>query len=618
MKKEKSPSIEDIRHSLAHLLAAAVKEYRSGVKFGLGPTIENGFYYDFDFLSAEARSDESAQSPPESTIPPASGSSRSLSEADLPKLEARIKELIKKDLPIERKLWPTDDLRRELLRDRQDYKLELLAEIESGQRGAVSGEEASMIQIYQVGDFRDICKGGHVARTGEIPADSFKLTRLAGAYWRGNELRPQMTRVYGLAFRTKKELQAYLENQEKAVERDHRKIGKEQDLFSISPLVGPGLPLWHSKGEAIRHVLIEELLRPRLLRLNYQIISTPHIGTLELYKTSGHYQKYKDDMFPTIKLEGNQYVLRPMNCPHAIQVYAERPRSYRELPIKLAEFGATFRYERSGELLGLTRVRAFTVDDGHIFAREDQIKAVFLEVIGLIEELIQVFDFENYRFRFGVRGKGKANYIGSDSVWQSAEKAIEEAIGERGLDCERAEGEAAFYGPKLDLLVQDSLGREWQLGTSQVDYNLPERFALSYVGEDGGEHRPVIIHRAILGSLERFIGILLEHFNGGLPFWLAPIQVVVLDVSDRVRDYSHKVADKLKEVGFRVEADFSNNTIGWKIRHWELQKVPYILVIGEKEEEAKTVSLRERGAGNRGEVKIAALVKEVSKHRLST
>ena len=597
---EKDPEYQRLfRHTLAHVLAQAVKEYfrekgydPESVKLGIGPVIEHGFYYDID--APEPISDE-----------------------DLPAIEAKMREILKRDLPLRRFVLSREEALARY-QGKDPYKTELIQEIPEGEE----------ISFYQQGDeaygFTDLCRGPHVPSTGRIPPH-FKLTHVAGAYWRGDENRPMLQRVYGVAFRTEEELKEHLWRLEEAKKRDHRRLGKELELFLIDPMVGKGLVLWLPKGNILREELIQ-FMRQEQIRRGYQLVTTPHIGSLELYKTSGHYPYYAESQFPPIRFqergEEEEYLLKPMNCPHHIRIYAHRKRSYRELPLRLAEFGTVYRYEKAGELLGLTRVRGFTQDDAHIFCTPEEVKGEFLGVLDLVLHVFHTLGLKDYRARIGVREPGSSKYVGDEAKWALAERQIEEAAKEAGLSYTVEPGDAAFYGPKLDFVVKDALGREWQLGTIQVDYNLPERFGLTYVGKDGGEHRPVMIHRAPFGSLERFIGILLEHFAGDFPLWLSPVQAVVVPVSEKQGDYAREVLSRLKEAGLRAEADLRPERMQARIRDAELQKIPYILVVGDEEQKTQAVSVRRRHKGNLGSMPLAAFLegalREVREKRLDT
>ncbi len=564
-------------HTSAHLLAEALQDLFPGVKFGIGPAIENGFYYDID---------------------PAGNS---ITAADFPRIEAKMLELARTGNPvIRREISKADALK--YFGDRgEKYKCELINELEDGH-----------ITTYTQGTFTDLCRGPHIPTVAPIKA--VKITSLAGAYWRGDEKRDQLTRVYGISFPKKKMLDEYLTMVEEAKKRDHRKIGKELELFTFSANVGAGLPLWLPKGAALRDRL-EQFLRRIQKKYGYQQVITPHIGSKMLYVTSGHYAKYGKDSFQPIHTpeEGEEYLLKPMNCPHHCEIFRAFPRSYRELPLRIAEFGTVYRYEQSGELHGLTRVRGFTQDDAHIFCAPEQIKDEFLKVMDIIFYIFKALNFNNYEAQISLRDpKHKEKYIGSDENWHLAETAIIEACEEKGLKARKELGEAAFYGPKLDFMVKDAIGRRWQLGTIQVDYNLPERFGLEYTGADNLKHRPVMIHRAPFGSLERFVAVLLEHTAGHLPLWLAPDQVVVLPISEKFNDYAHKVADQLDQTDIRTIVDDRNEKIGKKIRENELKRIPYMLIVGEKEQENGEVSVRKQGKGDQGSMKISTFAEQIA------
>ena len=565
-------------HSSAHLLAEALQQLYPGVKFGIGPAIENGFYYDID--PGEYK----------------------LTDADFAKIEQRMLELAREKQAIVRKdISKADALK--MFGDRgETYKCELISELEDGH-----------ITTYTQGDFTDLCRGPHLPDTGAIKAA--KITSLAGAYWRGDEKRNQLVRVYGITFPKKKMLDEYLALLEEAKKRDHRKLGKEMELFAFSSNVGAGLPLWLPKGAALRDRL-EQFLRKIQKQYGYQQVITPHIGNKSLYVTSGHYAKYGKDSFQPIHTpeEGEEYLLKPMNCPHHCEIFRALPRSYRELPLRLAEFGTVYRYEQSGELHGLTRVRGFTQDDAHIYCAPDQIKDEFLKVMDIILYIFKALKFENYEAQISLRDpEHKEKYIGSDENWHLAEQAIIEACKEKGIKARKELGEAAFYGPKLDFMVKDAIGRRWQLGTIQVDYNLPERFKLEFTGADNQKHTPVMIHRAPFGSMERFVAVLLEHTAGKFPLWLAPDQVVVLPISEKFNDYAYKVADELNLQDVRAIVDDRNEKIGRKIRDNELKRIPYLLIVGEKEAESGEVSVRKQGEGDKGTVKIATFADDIKK-----
>ena len=562
-------------HSSAHLLAEALQQLYPGVKFGIGPAIENGFYYDID--------------PGE----------HKLTDADFAKIEQRMLELAREKQAIVRKdISKADALK--MFGDRgETYKCELISELEDGH-----------ITTYTQGDFTDLCRGPHLPDTGAIKAA--KITSLAGAYWRGDEKRNQLVRVYGITFPKKKMLDEYLALLEEAKKRDHRKLGKEMELFAFSSNVGAGLPLWLPKGAALRDRL-EQFLRKIQKKYGYQQVITPHIGNKTLYVTSGHYAKYGKDSFQPIHTpeEGEDYLL---NCPHHCEIFRALPRSYRELPLRLAEFGTVYRYEQSGELHGLTRVRGFTQDDAHIYCAPDQIKDEFLKVMDIILYIFKALKFDNYEAQISLRDPAhKEKYIGSDENWHLAEQAIIEACQEKGIKARKELGEAAFYGPKLDFMVKDAIGRRWQLGTIQVDYNLPERFKLEFTGADNQKHTPVMIHRAPFGSMERFVAVLLEHTAGKFPLWLAPDQVVVLPISEKFNDYAYKVADELNLQDVRAIVDDRNEKIGRKIRDNELKRIPYLLIVGEKEAESGEVSVRKQGEGDKGTVKIATFADDIKK-----
>ena len=556
-------------HSSAHLLAEALQELYPGVKFGIGPAIENGFYYDID------------------------PGKHSISAADFSNIEKKMIELAQRKEDIVRNdISKSDALK--LFGDRGEvYKCELINELEDG-----------TISTYTQGSFTDLCRGPHIPNTAPIKA--VKITSLAGAYWRGDEKRDQLVRVYGISFPKKKMLDEYLVMLEEAKKRDHRKLGKEMELFAFSQNVGAGLPLWLPKGAALRDRL-EQFLRKIQKQYGYQQVITPHIGNKMLYVTSGHYAKYGKDSFQPIHTpeEGEEYLLKPMNCPHHCEIFKAFPRSYRELPLRLAEFGTVYRYEQSGELHGLTRVRGFTQDDAHIFCAPDQIKDEFLKVMDIILFIFKALKFDNFEAQISLRDpNNKEKYIGSDENWRLAENAIIEACAEKGLNARTELGEAAFYGPKLDFMVKDALGRRWQLGTIQVDYNLPERFQLEYTGADNQKHRPVMIHRAPFGSMERFVAVLLEHTAGKFPLWLATDQAVILPISEKFNDYAYKVAKELNDKDIRAIVDDRNEKIGKKIRDNELKRIPYLLIVGEKEAENDEISVRKQGEGDKGSMKI--------------
>lgn len=556
-------------HSSAHLLAEALEALYPGVKFGIGPAIENGFYYDVDL------------------------GDRTFGETDLAAIESKMKELAKKDNVYVRKEVSKAEALDYFKQKADPYKVELINDLQDG-----------TITFYQQGNFVDLCRGPHLPHTGFIKA--VKLLNVAGAYWRGNEKNKMLTRIYGITFPKQKELEEYLHLLEEAKKRDHRKLGKELELFAFSEKVGMGLPLWLPKGTIMRERL-EQFMRKAQVRAGYDPVVTPHIGGKSLYVTSGHYEKYGKDSFQPIHTpdEGEEFLLKPMNCPHHCEIYKVKPRSYRDLPIRLAEFGTVYRYEQSGELHGLTRVRGFTQDDAHIFCRPDQVKTEFIKVIDLVLHVFASLGFEHFTAQVSLRDPGnREKYIGEDHLWERAEREIQEAADERGLKTVAVKGEAAFYGPKLDFMVRDALGRSWQLGTIQVDYNLPERFELEYVGSDNQKHRPVMIHRAPFGSLERFVAVLIEHCAGNFPLWLAPDQIAVLPISERFNEYATKVYQKLKAEDIRGLLDDRDEKIGRKIRDAETRKIPFMLIVGEREAAEEQVSVRKHGHGDQGTVSL--------------
>ena len=562
-------------HSSAHLMAEALEELYPGVKFGIGPPIDQGFYYDVDL------------------------GDRKLAPEDLERLETKMRELAKRDVPYERRPVSKEEAVAHFQEKGDEYKLELIEELEDGS-----------ITFYQQGNFIDLCRGPHIPSTGAIKYP--KLLTLAGAYWRGDEKRPQLTRIYGVAFPKKKELEEHLERLALAKERDHRRLGRELELFMFDQEVGPGLPMWLPKGAVLRDTL-SDFLKKEQLKRGYQPVVSPHIGRLDLYRRSGHYPYYRESQFPPmLESEDEGFLLKPMNCPHHIKIYDDKPHSYRELPIRLAEFGTVYRYEQSGELGGLTRVRGFTQDDAHIFCTPEQVKDEFKNAIDLTLTIFAALGFHDFKTQVSLRDpKNKDKYVGEDAQWEAAEQAIRDAVAEMGLEAKEEAGEAAFYGPKLDFMVKDALGREWQLGTVQLDYNLPERFEITYVGEDNQKHRPAMIHRAPFGSLERFIGVLIEHCGGNFPTWLAPVQVQVLPVGQDFEAYAEYVVGKLREADLRAEADLRNEKIGYKIRAAEMAKVPYMLVVGSREMENGTVSVRRHGEGEQDTVTVEAFVAHV-------
>ncbi len=564
-------------HSSAHLMAEAVELLYPGVKFGIGPNIENGFYYDIDFMDYE------------------------ISEKDLGKIENKMLELAREKQTFDRRVVSKKDAIAYFTEKNDEYKLELIEELQDGE-----------ITFYTSGSFTDLCRGPHIPDTSSLKA--IKLLKVAGAYWRGDEKRKQLTRIYGITFPKKKELDEYLIMLEEAKKRDHRLLGKELELFTFSQKVGQGLPLWLPKGAELRERL-EQYLKRVQKEAGYDPVITPHIGNVNLYKTSGHLAKYGEESFRPIKtpVEGEEFFLKPMNCPHHCEIYNSKPHSYKELPIRYAEFGTVYRYEQSGELHGLTRVRGFTQDDAHIFCTPEQIKPEFNDVIDIIEQIFRALDFTDVKVQISLSDPDNSEkYIGSRENWDKAENAIIEVAEERGLNAVIKYGEAAFYGPKMDFIVRDAIGREWQLGTIQVDYNLPERFDMTYIGSDNEKHRPVMIHRAPFGSLERFVAVLIEHCAGNFPLWLTPEQVIILPISEKYQDYAEKVLLLLKQQDIRGTIDSRSEKTGRKIRDAELKKIPFMLIVGEREENEGTVSVRRHTQGDLGTFSIEDFAKSVN------
>lgn len=568
MERYEDSQLYRIRHSLAHVMAQAMLERFPEAQIAIGPPIEDGFYYDFD-------------------LP------RPATEEDLAAVETRMKEIIQGKYPFVRREVTAEEAR-EIFKT-QKYKLELIDELAGGD---------ALITTYTQDVFQDLCRGPHVADTGALNPAAFSITfkEPAGAYWRGDEKREMLTRIYGTAWQTEDDLKAYLERLEEAKRRDHRVLGSQLKLFTFSPLVGKGLPLWMPRGAVVRDIL-ERFLRQEQIKRGYDPVVTPHIARLELYKTSGHYPYYKDSQYDPINVDGEEFLLKPMNCPHHIQIYKSESRSYRDLPIRYAEFGTVYRYEQSGELAGLTRVRGFTVDDAHLFVTPEQLVDEFIGVVDLIQYVFKALGLDDFRARVGTRDPNSDKYVGSPELWEKATSAIVAACDKLGLNYTLAEGEAAFYGPKLDFIFRDVLKREWQLGTVQVDYTLPERFEMEYTGEDNKPHRPVMIHRAPFGSLERFIGILIEHFNGAFPLWLAPVQMAILPVSNKVAEEADNLALELKNEGFRVEV-LTKGQLGKKIVEARSQKIPYLLVLGPRDVESGTVSVRLRDDTDLGAIPV--------------
>lgn len=573
-----------IRHSLAHVMAQAVLELFPEGRIAIGPPIEDGFYYDFE-------------------LP------RQLTEADLAEIEARMRRIISGNFPFIRREVTAEEARR--LFANQPYKLELIDGLERGGYDENGNKiaEPPVISTYRQDTFEDLCRGPHVAHTGELNPDAFKLMSIAGAYWRGDSRRPQLQRIYGTAWQSAAELEEYLHQLEQAKARDHRKLGEQLGLFTFSPLVGKGLPLWKPKGAILRDIL-ERFLRAEQLRAGYQPVVSPHIAKVDLYRTSGHYPYYADSQFPPMTLDDEEFMLKPMNCPHHIEIYRSEPRSYRDLPLRFAEFGTVYRYEQSGELTGLTRVRGFTQDDAHIFATPEQLEDEFIGVVRLIQRIFDLMGFHDFRARIGTRDPNSDKYVGAPELWQKATQAIINAADKLGLRYFVAEGEAAFYGPKLDFIFRDVLKREWQLGTVQVDYNLPERFGLEYMGEDNQVHRPVMIHRAPFGSMERFVAILIEHFGGAFPVWLAPIQARLIPVADRHVPYLRQVAAKLTEAGLRADVDDGKERMNAKIRKAQGEKIPYMLIAGDRDVASGAISVRLRSGEDLGGMPVEAFIRK--------
>jgi len=565
--------INKIRHSLAHIMAGAVQEFYPKVKFGIGPEIENGFYYDFDFPTP-------------------------ISENEIQKIEKRMKKLIKQNLIFKKKNITKSEAKK--IFENQTYKLEL-----------IKGLPGKTVSTYQTGNFIDICKGPHIKSTKEINLDAFKLTRLAGAYWKGDEKNKMLTRIYGLAFETKKELEQYLKTQEEAEKRDHRVLGQKLELFMFDDEVGQGLPLWLPKGALLRKLVMDFAFNTYLKR-GYEPVSTPHIASVKLWRHSGHLDFYKESLYNSFGIEGEEYMLKPMNCPFHVQMYKNKRRSYKELPIRWTEMGTVYRYEKSGTLHGLTRVRGFTQDDAHIICTPEQLHKELLSALKLTLYILNAFGFKEFEMNLSVRDpKNKSKFIGKDSEWKKAEtelKSVLKKIGYKNFVYDV--GGAVFYGPKIDIKVNDSLGRPWQLSTIQFDFNLPSRFNMEYYGADGKKHTPFMIHRALLGSLERFIGVLIEHYGGAFPLWLSPIQIWVIPINSSHKKYAEEITKKLKEQGLRAEIKIESETISKKIRNGEIQKIPYLIVIGDKELKAKKVCVRQRGKRNIETISLTKFIKD--------
>jgi threonyl-tRNA synthetase len=567
--------LEKIRHSLAHILAYAIQELYPGTKFGIGPAIENGFYYDFEFKTP-------------------------ITSEDLSKIEKKMRELLKMNIVFKQKFVEKEKAKK-IFKD-QPYKLELIDEIQE-----------KTVSIYESGNFIDLCAGPHVKSTKEIDPDAFKLTKIAGAYWKGNEKNPMLTRIYGIAFENKKELENYLKLQEEAEKRDHRILGQKLELFLFDDEVGQGLPIFLPKGALLRK-LIQDFLFDELKKEGYQWVITPHIGNLNLWKTSGHWELYRENMYSPIKIDEDEYLLKPMNCPFHVKIYKSKIRSYKELPIKLAEFGTVYRYERSGTLHGLTRVRGFTQDDAHIFCREDQLEKEVEKLLKHGLKILRTFGFKEFKVYLATRPE---KFAGTEKMWEKAMKILKNVLKKQKLKFQIDPGGGVFYGPKIDIKIKDCLQREWQCTTIQVDFNLPERFNLSYVDKDGKEKKPIMIHRALLGSLERFIGVLLEQTGGNLPLWLAPEQIWIVPVADRHVKYAKEVSNKIKEMisplEIRDKIKDEKHTVSKKIREGEIQKIPYILVVGDKEMKSKTVRVRQRQKGDIGEMKLKKFAEKIKK-----
>ena len=583
--------IEQIRHTLAHVMATAVQQLYPDTKFGIGPIIDNGFYYDFD-------------------------SSHKFTEADFMDIEKRMRQIIQDKIAVEHIYKPADEAIDENKASGQIYKVELLEEIKRGDRLAITDADIEQqkdgnISFYKIGEFSDLCKGPHVENTGDLPKDGFKLTHVAGAYWRGNEKNKMMARIYAVAFESKDELEKYFSLLEEAKKRDHKKIGKDLGLFTFSPLVGAGLPLLLPNGERVKKEL-EDFIRSEKEKRGYSFVAIPHIAKTDLYVKSGHMGKY-DAMMPVMTdEEGDTYVMKAMNCPHHFEIYNSQPHSYRDLPYRIAENTTVYRNEKSGELSGLTRVKAITQDDTHHFVRHDQIESEIEMILGLMTTVFNIFDFNNFRVQISVRDpNNKEKYFGDNELWDRSEGILIDAAKKWGKPYTVQDGEAAFYGPKIDIMVKDSIGREWQLTTVQLDFNQPENFDMTYIAQDGSKQRPAVLHVAILGSIERFMGILIEHYAGALPTWLSPIQASVIPISDKQKDFAQKIYDELIKAGTRTKLNDANETLGKRIRADEMQKIPYLLIVGDKEIEAEAVAVRQRGKGDLGQIAINKLISQL-------
>ena len=583
--------IEQIHHTLAHVMAAAVQQLYPDTKFGIGPIIDNGFYYDFD-------------------------SSHKFTEADFMDIEKRMRQIIQDKIAVEHIYKPADEAIDENKASGQIYKVELLEEIKRGDRLAITDVDIEQqkdgnISFYKIGEFSDLCRGPHVENTGDLPKDGFKLTHVAGAYWRGNEKNKMMARIYAVAFESKDELEKYFSLLEEAKKRDHKKIGKDLGLFTFSPLVGAGLPLLLPNGERVKKEL-EDFIRSEKEKRGYSFVAIPLIAKTDLYVKSGHMGKY-DAMMPVMTdEEGDTYVMKAMNCPHHFEIYNSQPHSYRDLPYRIAENTTVYRNEKSGELSGLTRVKAITQDDTHHFVRHDQIESEIEMILGLMTTVFNIFDFNNFRVQISVRDpNNKEKYFGDNELWDRSEGILIDAAKKWGKPYTVQDGEAAFYGPKIDIMVKDSIGREWQLTTVQLDFNQPENFDMTYIAQDGSKQRPAVLHVAILGSIERFMGILIEHYAGALPTWLSPIQASVIPISDKQKDFAQKIYDELIKAGTRTKLNDANETLGKRIRADEMQKIPYLLIVGDKEIEAEAVAVRQRGKGDLGQIAINKLISQL-------
>ena len=598
--KNQKTKIEILRHSLAHILACAVQKLFPGVKFGIGPAIENGFYYDFDSSEAKiaaklTRNEERETDAKQKEI--------SIREEDLPKIEKKIRKLIKQNLKFEKKIISKKEAAETF--KGQPYKLELIKEL-----------PAKTVSIYQCGNFTDLCKGPHIKSTLQLHSgqtkeiiNGFKLTKIAGAYWKGSEKNPMLTRIYGVAFETKEELDEYLKRQKEAEKRDHRILGQKLELFLFDEEVGAGLPIWLPKGAILRRI-IENYLYEGLTKQSYDWLWTPHIGNLNLWKTSGHWDFYKENLYSPIKIDQEEYLLKPMNCPFHIKAYQNKIRSYRDLPIKYAELGTVYRYEKSGVLHGLARVRGFTQDDAHIFCTKEQLSEELLKVLKYGLKILKTFGFKDYDIYLSTRPK---KYVGALKNWEKATNSLKFALDKLGLKYQVDPGEGVFYGPKIDIKIKDSLDRDWQCTTIQVDFNLPEKFKITYIDKKGKKQEPIMIHQALLGSIERFIGVLLEHYAGALPLWLSPVQIWVIPVGSRHKKYANEINKQLTTNNLRTEAKDENETVSKKIREGEIQKIPYLLVVGDKEQKSKSVRVRQREKGDIGEIKLNKFIEKVIK-----